>query len=493
MNRLVTLSVALFVGIALPAQAQDAASELAVPPPPPGASTADPPPAPSSAVPSPSAAPTDEAVAPLLAAAEQDLAAGRSAYALARATVVSRALPQNRPLRIRADGLRLLARGRLPREPTLPPPDEVFAPLVVQAELDLRAHRTLVATQRLEFALARLPQGSLLRARAEGLREIAYRSMGGAQPAQGVPGYGVPPPVGSPVYFAGGPQLAPLRPRDPDRRGGGEMAELYVIASGLGALTGGFLPFIASDGTADGVTYALTIIGGAGLFAVGAATLDLAGVLRTGIAPTISSSIRFGAANGLLVMGVANASGLNDRNAGFALVWGGAALGAVVGLGVGFGVGPRVPEQRLVESVGIWGGGVGTSIAMLTEYRDAGLALGLSLAGLDIGIAAGLAAVSAGARMPIGRTLFLDLGFLAGYGLGVTVPLLYHYASRTDVETVGLGAGSLIGSVGGWLLLYFLTEGMGVEEADAAPEDPRYTLGLSPVEGGAVVSFSGLL
>jgi len=304
---------------------------------------------------------------------------------------------------------------------------------------------------------------------------------------QAAPPPGVYVPASAP-YVAVQPPPPARAPSDPDQRGGGEMVELYIMGSMLGALTGGYIPFVASDDQAGLVTYTLSLIGGAGLFAVGVATLDLAGVLRTGIPPTISSSIRFGFANGMLAYGLAAADGVRDPHTYFTLVWGGAAAGALVGLGVGFGVQPRVPEQRLVESVGIWGGGLGTSIALMTEYQDPTAALALSLVGLDAGILAGIAAVAGGGRMSIGRTLFLDLGFIGGWGLGIGLPLAYYFVSRDTPELAVLGVGTAIGSVGGWLLLFLLTDGMGSDEAD---EELSLNVGLSPIEGGAALSFSG--
>src|SRR5690606_12757061 len=125
-----------------------------------------------------SGVPLDLLVAPLLAAAEADLAAGRIRLALIRATIVGEALPEGLPLRVRADGLRLLANRRLAEEIAPSPLGDVLAPLVTQAELDLRAGQPQIALPRLDFALARLPASSPLAARAHQLRQVAVSSVG---------------------------------------------------------------------------------------------------------------------------------------------------------------------------------------------------------------------------------------------------------------------------------------------------------------------------
>ncbi|MCZ7677323.1 MAG: hypothetical protein M5U28_00495 [Sandaracinaceae bacterium] len=288
--------------------------------------------------------PLDVVVGPLLAAAEADLSAGRAALALARSAVVASVLPEGVPLRVRAEGLTLLARQRMPQGATAPAQDEVYAPLIAQADLDLRAGQPQVALPRLDFVLGRLPAGSPLVARAQQLRAYAASTLG-APP---------PPPLAAPAPVAP-PPAAPPPPSD-GSRGTGEIVELYISAALAGAITGAYIPFVASDDTAVPTTYVLTSLAGAGVFAVGVLTLDLTMTLPSGVPPTISASIRFGIAHGMLGMGLYLAApGINDGDVAFSLAWGGSIAGALVGLGVGFGLTPTVEEERLVESVGIWG------------------------------------------------------------------------------------------------------------------------------------------
>src|SRR5436190_7195539 len=104
----IAISLTILALFAPVARAQD---EVVPPPPPAGPS------------------PAELVVAPLLNAAEQDLAENRVPLALARTTAVAELLPEGVPLRVRADGLRLLAQQRTPTELAPPPPpiDEVYS------------------------------------------------------------------------------------------------------------------------------------------------------------------------------------------------------------------------------------------------------------------------------------------------------------------------------------------------------------------------------
>ncbi len=266
------LGLALLASVA---EAQDAgAAGLAVPPPPGAPVGASPPSAPTFR-----GVPLDFLVGPLLMAAEEDLTAGRVPLAMARASIVASVLPADLPLRVRADGMRLIAAQRMPESPSEPPADEVLAPMIVQSELDLRAAQPQVALARLDFVLARLPTGSPLFTRARQLRGVAASRLGVA-----------PPPAAS-VPVAAPPALPSAPRHDDGRRGTGEIVELYITAAGLGALTGGYLPFVTTNGGASGTTYVFTTLAGAGLFAVGVLSLDLTMRLPSGVPPTISASI----------------------------------------------------------------------------------------------------------------------------------------------------------------------------------------------------------
>ncbi|MCA9607259.1 MAG: hypothetical protein KC619_16755, partial [Myxococcales bacterium] len=207
-RRVIGAGLLLFSWTLQPAWSAAQDDELVVPPPPTTSAPPTSPPSPAQALTpdSPSDAPpavsppsvSDEVVAPLLTAAEQDLAAGRHALAIARTALVSQALPEATPLRIRSDGLRLLAEQRLSGNASPPSIDEVLAPIVAQAELDLRSGNVVVAVPRLDFALARLPEGSALRARVASLRALAVSSPGAAPGTPPVLYAPPPPPMSAP-------------------------------------------------------------------------------------------------------------------------------------------------------------------------------------------------------------------------------------------------------------------------------------------------------
>ena len=429
---------------------------------------------PGSGAPRPAASPLEDAVAPLLSAAEVDLGAGRPALAHARAGIVVATLPPGTPLRIRAEGLQLRAASGLAGT-AAPSLEEVLAPLVAQAELDLRAGQVAYAVPRLDVALGMLPPGPL-RQRAEQLRA----SVGG--PAfQGQQAMGRMPRRGEIVR----------PPRDPDQAGGGEWAELYITSALFGAVTGSWLTTVASDGTPSPTTYTLTTVAGGGLMAVGVLGLHLSNALRTGVPPTISSSIRFGFLHGGLVVGLVGTEAGIDGEAAFTLIWGGGALGLATGLAVGLGLEPSVRQERFVESLGIWLGGLGTYAAMMSDYAEPTVGLALSLVGLDAGILLGLALVAAGRELPQRRTMFLDLGFVAGGGFGALAVLAGYYADqfRGGADVWAFGIGAAVGSIAGWTLLWFLTEGMTDEPEAEAPPPVRLT--AAPIEGGATVGLYG--
>ncbi len=467
----------LFVsGVAfdVPARAQD---DLVVPPPP----TDTGPPPPSPAAPLVGGVPLDFLVAPLVDAAEADLSAGRAALALARTALVASVLPEGVPLRVRAEGLRLLAHQRMPQGAQGPAIDEVYAPMIAQAELDLRAGQPQLALPRLDFVLGRLPPGTPLIARAQQLRAHAASLLAAPAPQPVAPPIAPLPPAAVP------PGNAPPQPTaQGDHRGTGEAVELYISAAAAGAITGGYIPFAASNNTATGATYILSTVAGAGVFAIGVLTLDLTMQLPSGVPPTISSSIRFGIAHGVLAMGLYFATpGDHDGTTAFTLTWSGAMAGTLVGLGVGFGLTPSVREERFVESTGYWGAALGTYIAMLTGFEDTTTSLSLTWGGLDIGLLTGIVLASIGAIPSTRRTHWIDLGFVVGSGVGALIPSLYFAYSEEPVVWPAYGVAMLLGSVSGWLLTYFLTEGMD------APEAPPVSVGLAPIDGGAALSLSG--
>jgi hypothetical protein len=418
--------------------------------------------------------PVDLAIAPLLATAEADLAAGRRELALARAQLAAEVLPEHAPLRIRADGLRLLAAQRVGAAPA-PPSDEVLVPLVAQADLDLRAAQPQLALARLELALSRLPAGSPLATRAAQLHRVAASMLG------------IAPPQAAPPTFFAPPPAAP--PRDDGRRGVGEIVELYIMAAGLGVLTGAYLPFVISDGTASGTTYLFSMLAGGALLSVATLTLDLVARLPSGLPPTVSSSIRFGLGHGLLTSAIYASDTVGaDGSTAFSLVWGGTVLGALTGFAVGAGLTPTVAEARFVESTGYWGAALGGFTAMmLTELGDATAAWATMLALMDAGLLIGAVMTGFGAIPSTRRTLFLDLGVLIGAGVGSLVPAFYYVYADQPVEAAPFGAAMLLGSLAGWIVTYLVTDGMDAARSEATPVQ----IGLAPREGGGALTASG--
>lgn len=492
-------AVAQDVPAAPPEQAGDteshgAAGELAVPAPP---ATGQPPPGPLPPATAAGQVPMGTVLEPLVSAAEADLAAQRTSLALARASVAMDALAEGEPLRVRSEGLVLLARQRLEGEAETPPLEDVLSPLVAQAELDVRSGNTALAVPRLDFALARLPAGSPLRQRAERLRALSSQAPGpptytGAQPS----GYGYGTPPTQPIYAPQQVYRPPPRPpRDPNRRGTGEAIELYITAGLFGALTGAYLPYVASDATAAGSVYALTMIGGAGLFVVGALALDLGLDPVSGVEPTIASSIRFGIANGFFAFLLYDDLSFpsTDGNVSFTLPWIGGAAGAALGLAIGFGLEPEVREERFVESAGVWGVGLTGAIAMaLGGERDSQTYAGaLGLAGLNAGWLIGALVTAGGGHQSIGRTLFMDMGFLGGFGIGMAIPAIGYIVTQSVPDEEALGVGAAIGAVAGWSAMLAVTEGWSEEGGSRQAREPQVSVSASPVEGGAMVSANG--
>lgn len=266
--------------------------------------------------------------------------------------------------------------------------------------------------------------------------------------------------------------------------------ELYITGALFGALTGSFIPTVAAD-TVSATTYTLTSLNGAGLLAVGVYLLDLSADLRTGVAPTVSSSIRIGFANGMLAWALAAEATTPNASEAISLVWGGAALGAATGLAVGFGLEPTVRDARFVESAALWGGVLGSSAALIMDGVAPLGQFALMMAAMDGGLIAGILAAAMDAHPSTNRTLFLDLGFLVGTGVGALLPCLYYMSQQRAIQARAVGTGIAIGSVAGWLLTFVLTDRLdGGRSADPDPADVR--VGLAPLEHGAALSIGGV-
>lgn len=512
------LTTLLVFGLPALAGAQDA--ELVVPPPPgadaepPSVSPPDAPPPvivatpPAPAVPpAPSgvggslASPTGEpsppplppvTAQPLLEAAEQDLAMGNIGLATARLTIAMSVLVPNTPLHVRAQALMALAQARQDEVTVARPPEQVVSPLLMQAERDLAAGAPALAHARATLATNHLPEASPLRARAA---QIIGRAATSA-PSTPLVGQSTTP-YETRAYDSAAQPFEPYRrephtpPRDPSRRGTGEIVELYITAGLFGVGSGIYLTNAASGGTAEATAYSLTALGGGAVMAASVLLLDLTDSIETGMAPAISMGIRAGLAYGLTTSYMLSEVGVSpDPLAVSSLIWGGAAIGLVTGAAVGFGANPSVRQVRFIESTELWGLGLGIGLAMLTDFQDAAGSV-IMFGGLSAGLIAGLSVVGANAELSTRHSLYLDLGFLAGGGVGVAIAgAVAVYGDLGGDETIAVGGALLAGSVAGWALLFGLTSGMSdAEEED--PESAEVRMGLSPVEGGGVGSLYG--
>ncbi|MFK7990028.1 MAG: hypothetical protein AB8I08_28675 [Sandaracinaceae bacterium] len=516
MRRLL-LSVLLVCVTPALAGAQD---DLVVPPPP-GAEPAPvpdvPAPATPAAVPSPDApppippaptgvggslaSPTGEAAPaplppstaePLLQAAEQDLAQGNIGLATARLEIAMSVLVPNTPLHVRAQALAALAQARQSEVTVVRPPEQVVSPLLVQAERDLAIGQPALAHARATLALTHLPEASPLRARAA---QITGRAATAA-PTTPLTTQAATPYSARPYASAAQP-FEPYRrephvpPPDPSHRGTGEIVELYITAGLFGVGSGIYLTS-AGGGGPDGAAYALTAVGGGAVMAASVLLLDLTDSIETGMAPAISTGIRAGLAFGLTTAYMLSEVGVSpDPLAVSSLIWGGSALGLVAGAAIGFGANPSVRQVRFIESTELWGLGLGVGLAMLTDFQDAAGSV-LMFGGLSVGLLSGLSVVAANAELSTRHSLFLDLGFMAGGGVGAAiVGAIAVYGDLGGDETIAVGGGLLAGSIAGWALLYGLTSGMDDSEEEADPESPEVRMGMSPVEGGGVGSLYG--
>lgn len=437
---------------------------------------------------------TDELLLPLLTAAERDAAEGRFALAAARAELLSRAIGPSSSLRIRAEGVRLVAQAQLPTPPPEPPSLEILLePLVEQATLDARGGAHALAIARLDMVLAQLPVGASLRLRAEALRQASLQLLAPPTPIIVPPPVVVPPPVAQPgagglvTPFAPEAPVAPppeQAPQDPTRRGTGELIELYISATAFGVYTGFWIPFAAGleggssssgGGSAENIVYTLSMLAGGGLFALGVAGLDSGDGLRTGTAPAMSMGIRYGFASGLLLWGalddvlspaggtvcdvtcrsIDGRTGLVERTAlpfGFGL--GGLLIGAVVG----YGLEPGVPEVRFVEAGGVWGAGIGllVSVAAAQNSRQG---FAITAGGMGLGLLSTAIAAGAGVRMSPRRSWFSSLGLLIGVGGGAAISSIAAGAAEEFDPTV-FGTVTAVTGVAGLITALVITEGM---------------------------------
>ncbi|UJR78482.1 hypothetical protein [Sandaracinus amylolyticus] len=479
----------------------------------------------------------DDVVLPLLAAAETDAAQGRPGLAQARAQVVLETLPATSTLRVRAEGVRLVAQQALGATPVAPTAPEVLVePLVVQAEQDTQRGSHALAIARLDFALARVPAGGELARRAQALRAAASQLL-----VQGQPAVVPTAPVGQPAVVApyGGyapvapvadPELAaasaePVAPVDPTRRGDAEAIELYITAAAYGVYLGFWIPFAAglegddssSGGSPENLGYSLSMLAGGGVMALLVAGLDSGEGLRTGVGPSISMGIRYGLGMGFLMWGALdpilsstrlpssdptcsfcegpeNRGGWAERTAlPMAFGLGGGLLGAVIG----YGTSPSTDDVRFVETSGIWGTGLGLLCA-IAAAEDSSQGFGITATGLGVGLLTTSIMAGAGVDVSARRGWLMTLGFAIGAGAGTIVPALAA-AGTGDFDYRIFGAVAAVTSVAGLVTAFILTDGMDERMRERRAQEQRagfdpmrdLRIGAGPTEGGGVFSLSG--
>jgi hypothetical protein len=428
----------------------------------------------------------DELFLPLLTAAERDAAEGRPALAIARAEMISNAISADSSLRIRAEGVRLVARGQLsdpaPETPLL---ETVLEPLVQQAMLDARGGSHVVAIARLDFVISQAPPGTPLRLQAEALRQASAHLL--VQPA---PVVAPPPPVlvpggasGLVLPFTPEAPVAPP-PQDPTRRGTGELVELYITAAAFGVYTGFWIPFAAGleggssaggGGSAENIGYSLSMLAGGGLFALGVAGLDSGNGLRTGTAPAMSMGLRYGFASGFLLWGALDPvlSPVNnficdptcreiDSHPGFvertALPFGLGLGGLLMGAVIGYGLEPGVPEVRFVETGGLWGTTIGFLLA-IAAAEDSQQGFAITAGGLGLGLLSTAIIAGAGVRMSPRRSWLSTLGLVVGVGGGAAISGIASGAASEFDPTV-FGTVTLVTGVAGLVTALVITQGM---------------------------------
>ncbi|UJR78483.1 hypothetical protein [Sandaracinus amylolyticus] len=416
----------------------------------------------------------DDVLAPLVDAAELDVARGRALLGWARAEWVRERVPAGSWLEARAAIVIDAAQRELGDGPSIGAlmRDVVLAPLVERAELD--DHE--LALRRVEHVLANVDRDTELARRAAALRDVLRRRLdrpaSRAEPA---------------------PPTPPPSPPDPSRRSDGELVDLYVSAGILGGYAGFWVPYaLALD---DDGWYALSVIGGASLLALGTIAIDADDGLRRGVPSTLAVSIRYGMSLGFLLWGALDpvlAPIDTDRRSGIAqrafLPLAGGLGGVLVGATIGLGLSPSVQHVRFVETAGLWGTGLGL-LAAAAASTDGPTAFALGAGGLVLGVVTAGVLAGAGVRADAARGWLLTLGFASGTVVAGLVALI----AQSEPSLFGMvGVGT---SIGGLALAFLLTEVLGGGDDRAyriaALEDLR--LGAAPTEGGGVVTLSGRL
>lgn len=476
---------------------------------------------------------SDVVLEPLLVAAEADLGRSEPALALARATVVTAAVPPDSATHVRAEGLILLARQRLgTTAATEIAADVALAPLVDAAALDGPAGRASLGRARLEFVLARIAGSSALATRATALRAaldaqapiIAAPPVVATTPAvtpqQYPPVYGGAAPTY--VYTApttgpvASPDATPQAPEDPRRRGNAEIIELYITGGLYGAYIGGWIPWgsgLLNDSTASDDRARLTTVGvfiGAGVLAIGVFGIDqIDGGLRTGVPGAISMGIRYGVSLGALSLGIYGASSSVDTPAAMNVIGFAGLGGGVLGAALSMGLDAHPSQVQFTQTAGLWGALFGAELALLVAplidldtistpfggitagHTRQEVGFGLVTGGLAAGILTGLVFSAAHVNPSARRSWHMTLGFLAGTGAGTVLwSLISALSDEFDLPT--LGGCQFVGAIGGMVLAGLLSSG-DREPAnwDDVSSVPSVQVSFAPTQGGGTIGLSG--
>lgn len=485
---------------------------------------------------SPAVMTASDVLLPLQIAAEADTAAARYSLAIARARLVLESAAAT-TLRVRAQSVTLVATEALgAAAPSTEPLDLVLEPLIVAVSREIEAGHDALALAHLDFVLERAPADGTLAASARALRDVIAGPRAAAVVETSPPPVVVVPlpvaPVASvavvraPEYVEAEVETAepaePVVPRDPTRRGDGEVVELAITAGLFGAYTGFWIPFASGleggsgrDAGAANTVYSLGILAGGALFALGAIGLDSGDGLRTGVAPAMSTGLRLGTLTGFLLWGATDrmlsptvqcssigGSSCAEQRAGwtertafpFALGLSGLLAGAVVG----YGLNPTTEQVRFVELQGtLWGGLIGIMLSAVAQQGDADdvpRGMGITAGGLAAGVLATAIMSGVGMRMSQSRAWLMTAGLAVGAVAAALVSTIVNGATGEwaawPITFGGIGA---VTSVAGLVVAGILTDGMDAPRAAHASEGPSIDIRptLAPLDGGGMVGVTG--